>query len=1073
MSTPAASSASTGAGATADAKGADSDLPPALTTHYGDEAPTVGWITKKVVANPGLCASGWLFLALAFSGLGLGVIGGEAETFFEALGISEFRPLSDPIVKHGLAYSDVVSNRFQGLKAAREDEDEDEDDPDREEDERAFTLDSSAFIYEDLEEANNMLTEANIAKVVAVETTFMEVDWEDVCRLTYSTNSSKKSKCASPITILNYLYRNDDKHKSLCEAGYCSFDRDTALAVCGSSGAFQWGTFPCTSNAFDWRDGKLAKKSEWGELLEKNLCKPAPFFAQQVLDKTAYDCDGGTVKSKYLKSTYSTGWPLKGYKNRDQAGQRAELSPTLLRQPPEKYGSRRRAALEETIDGVSATPSEATRYVGQPQGEDRTINCLWDEFFGLSGRLADTFISDTFLAIASMIFVFIYIWTNVGSIFIAICGILEIILSLPMALAFWRVIMQQEKLDTLFFLSVYLILCIGADDIFVFMDSWKLSASMPAVISGSYETRLSWTYKQAASAMLTTTSTTVLCLLLTTTSALPALRAFGIFVGLVVLFDYLLVITWLPCCVVFYTKYIEKCCPSCGPCCKADGLEEGVIKPERKTVVFLRDRVAPAMFKFRFHLLALSSCVTVAMLITLATQFEVASDLPYFLVPDHPMSVASDISRLEFFSPEAGDYQITVVYGVDPEDAFSFRNTGAGQINPFAVEDIETEVQYVPNFDLNAELQEAIVEDCEHAKYAGAGSSGGPDDNGRLVDNKEVYCILNDLKLWAGGKFPYKDEKALVQGVNKFLKSSLFGARSDKFEGYARKTGIVVEDGDVVALFNTFNTTIPTNVRTGVGSLRPHYERWEAFIKDECAFPCFQYMPASRNFGADWTTYAILARLGGETVTTICASLACAFVVLLLATQNVVIACMVIVTIIAAIVSMLACIFAAGLTFGPNEALYTVLTIGLSIDYAVHIAHFYEHSPGTRFEKAQASLSKIAVSVAGGAATTVFAGMPLFGCSQLGLFLFGFFIFFTSFWAFVMTFTMLVPMLMAFGPEGETGNLRLMIHGIIKGDRAALAAATHDHARQSSVARIEIPAPAESDPAPQPEALSK
>ena len=36
------------------------------------------------------------------------------------------------------------------------------------------------------------------------------------------------------------------------------------------------------------------------------------------------------------------------------------------------------------------------------------------------------------------------------------------------------------------------------------------------------------------------------------------------------------------------------------------------------------------------------------------------------------------------------------------------------------------------------------------------------------------------------------------------------------------------------------------------------------------------------------------------------------------------------------------------------EAIFTTLIVGMAIDYSVHLAHFYNESFGTRYQKAQA-----------------------------------------------------------------------------------------------------------------------
>ena len=63
-------------------------------------------------------------------------------------------------------------------------------------------------------------------------------------------------------------------------------------------------------------------------------------------------------------------------------------------------------------------------------------------------------------------------------------------------------------------------------------------------ISGSLETRFAWTFKRAAGTMLTTTATTTTAFV--GARAVPAIRAFGTFAGLLIVVDFLRVITWFP-----------------------------------------------------------------------------------------------------------------------------------------------------------------------------------------------------------------------------------------------------------------------------------------------------------------------------------------------------------------------------------------------------------------------------------------------------------------------------------------------------------------------------------------------
>ena len=73
-------------------------------------------------------------------------------------------------------------------------------------------------------------------------------------------------------------------------------------------------------------------------------------------------------------------------------------------------------------------------------------------------------------------------------------------------------------------------------------------------------------------------------------------------------------------------------------------------------------------------------------------------------------------------------------------------------------------------------------------------------------------------------------------------------------------------------------------------------------------------------------------------------------------------------------------------------------------------------------------MAEIAVSVIGGAVTTIFAGLPLFAAPTATNSLFGFFIFFTSLWSLLLTFLVFIPALMIFGPENRQGTFDSLIN---------------------------------------------
>ena len=89
----------------------------------------------------------------------------------------------------------------------------------------------------------------------------------------------------------------------------------------------------------------------------------------------------------------------------------------------------------------------------------------------------------------SFFLVFICLWVQTSSLFITSCGLFEIIISYPLGLFVWHVILQEKYSTYLMYNGIFIILGIGADDIFVLSDAFKQSAPQPPHISGSLETR--------------------------------------------------------------------------------------------------------------------------------------------------------------------------------------------------------------------------------------------------------------------------------------------------------------------------------------------------------------------------------------------------------------------------------------------------------------------------------------------------------------------------------------------------------------------------------------------------------
>ena len=82
---------------------------------------------------------------------------------------------------------------------------------------------------------------------------------------------------------------------------------------------------------------------------------------------------------------------------------------------------------------------------------------------------------DVSFAIFSLMFVFCFIWYHLASFFMAGMTMLMIVLSFPVTYTLYGGVFQIPFNDTLIQLSIFIVLGIAADDVFVFCDAWRQS----------------------------------------------------------------------------------------------------------------------------------------------------------------------------------------------------------------------------------------------------------------------------------------------------------------------------------------------------------------------------------------------------------------------------------------------------------------------------------------------------------------------------------------------------------------------------------------------------------------------
>lgn len=219
---------------------------------------------------------------------------------------------------------------------------------------------------------------------------------------------------------------------------------------------------------------------------------------------------------------------------------------------------------------------------------------------------------DAGLAAFAFLCVFVLIRLHTGSMFITCLAYLEIMSALGVAYFLYMIVLNLPFFPFLNLVGIFIVIGIGADDVFVFIDAWRQAeVMMPGLQPDELHKRLAWTLQRAGGAMFVTSMTTSCAFFAGAVSNITSLRCFGIYTGLVVICDFFLMITYLPAVVMIDHIYIKprvqnfsfftKACsslPLCNKCCGSnEESKEAELGPGERA---FRDVISPALTKGRW-----------------------------------------------------------------------------------------------------------------------------------------------------------------------------------------------------------------------------------------------------------------------------------------------------------------------------------------------------------------------------------------------------------------------------------------------------------------------------------------
>eukprot|EP00929_Paragymnodinium_shiwhaense_P018887 TRINITY_DN13057_c0_g1_i1.p1 TRINITY_DN13057_c0_g1~~TRINITY_DN13057_c0_g1_i1.p1 ORF type:complete len:1213 (+),score=163.16 TRINITY_DN13057_c0_g1_i1:67-3639(+) len=250
----------------------------------------------------------------------------------------------------------------------------------------------------------------------------------------------------------------------------------------------------------------------------------------------------------------------------------------------------------------------------------------------ITTEVLQTLQSDLHLALGSMGFVLVYLACHTRSILLSISGILTVMLSIPLAYAVFAALSGSQEMSIASYLSVFLMVGLGTDVVFVYSDFWRDS---PRYCQTDNE-RVWYTYKNGLRASLATTVATCLSFFANLASVIRPLREFGFFMGLCVFNVWLLVpLIFMPMCVLD-----ERWC-KCRRRREAPKPGGGCLSSRGEAF----GRFTRHLRRFRFLYLLVPLLLSVVLVIQAVQQVTTSSSVPQLFPDNHRQTLGDEVLK--------------------------------------------------------------------------------------------------------------------------------------------------------------------------------------------------------------------------------------------------------------------------------------------------------------------------------------------------------------------------------------------------------------------------------------------
>ncbi|KAK2142837.1 hypothetical protein LSH36_908g01058 [Paralvinella palmiformis] len=614
------------------------------------------------------------------------------------------------------------------------------------------------------------------------------------------------------------------------------------------------------------------------------------------------------------------------------------------------------------------------------------------------------------------------------SVAMVLATVINVSMSFVFACAIYFFVCRLTFFPFINLLAGLVLIAVGADDIFIFYDTWKQIRTEKSQLS--FAQSLSLSYKHATLSIFVTSFTTASAFFTNTiSSTITTIRCFGIFAGIAIIVNFFVMVAWTPACIVCMEKLWQGFIGSLRSRSANSMFQKSVQRVEEffdnrtsKITELACARFLPALVNKLWYVwiiiltsLGVGSCFV----IFYKPKLQLPKSQDFQLFPDDNLLENWDLNFIKSFPYQIQHQQndripLYVVFGFEPKDDGNW-------LDP---DDPGSAITEDTNFDFYKNSTQMwlanFCADLKNQSFVDPHFRQQPCALPKYGDLFQQFCSIpryaSFLKQCCTQyKPPYTSHQLKV----------CLPALQEILGGNINLIGnIIYNSTNTVKGFMMFVYT-NLNFSLSYDEMDKNYKTLKGYFADK-----FVTAPTGLRTGFftgryTFTFFDVQGAIARGTNLSILLSIAVAFGIMLITTMNLVITLYAIVAIMFSIICTVASIVLLGWHLNIIESITISLAIGLSIDFTVHYGVAYRLSlanePHLRVEE---SFSRVGPAVAMAALTTFSAGAAMMPARVLAYTKLGTFLMLVMTFSWVYATFLFQSICRIIGPKGNCCQLR-------------------------------------------------